>query len=117
MKSGNNYRKLVTKITGKNCKGDSFDRVLIHNLPEEVDKYVEYLYCYNCREVKILDTKKQEVTVIDTLYDETVNKTRKLMYEYFMDRVYDVEGEYLCDCLSITPETLKGQLNYLLGEV
>ena len=39
------------------------------------------------------------------------------MYEYFMDRVYDVEGEYLCDRLGITQDTLEEQLDYLLGEV
>lgn len=117
MKSGNNYRKFVTEITGKDWEGDLFDRLLIHNLPEEVDDYVEHLYCCDYRGVKVLNTKEQEVVIIDTPYDKDVNKTRRLMYEYFMDRVYDVDGEYLCERLGITPETLKEQLNYLLEEV
>lgn len=117
MKSGNNYRKLVTRITGKDWDGDSFDRLLVHHHTEEVDEYVEHLYCCDYKKVKVLGTKEQEVTIIDTPYDEEVNKTRRLMYEYFMDRVYDVDGEYLCERLGITPETLKEQLDYLLGEV
>ena len=117
MKSGNNYCKLVTKITGKDWDGDSFDRVLIHNLPEEVDTYIEHLYHCGYKEVKIFYTREQEVVTIDTPYDEEVNKTRKLMYEYFLDRVDDIDGEYLCDRLNITRDTLKEQLNYLRGEV
>lgn len=117
MKSCNNYRKLVTQITGKDWDGDSFDRVVIHNFPEEVDEYVEHLYCCDYKKVKVLGTREQEVATIDTPYDEEVNKTRRLMYEYFMDRVYDVDGEYLCERLGITQETLEEQLNYLLGEV
>lgn len=117
MMTSENYYKLVTHITGKDWTGDSFDRVLIHNRPEEVDEYVEHLYCCDYKEVKVLDTTEKEVVTVYTPYDEKVNKTRKLMYEYFMDRVYDVDGEYLCDRLGITPETLKEQLNYLLGEV
>ena len=115
MKSGINYRKLVTKITGKDWTGDSFDRILIHHLPDEVDEYVEHLHCCDYKKVKVLSTKEQEVVVIDTPYDEEVNRTRELMYEYFLDRVYDVDGEYLCDRLGITPDTLKEQLDYLLG--
>lgn len=117
MTSGNNYRKLVTQITGKDWDGDSFDRVVIHNLPGEVDEYVEHLYCCDYKKVKVLATREQEVATIDTPYDQEVKKTRRLMYEYFMDRVYDVDGEYLCERLGITPETLKEQLDYLLGEV
>jgi hypothetical protein len=117
MKSGNNYRKLVTKITGKDWEGDSFDRLLIHNHIEELDEYVEHLYCCDYKKVKVLNTREQEIAIVDTPYDEEVNRTRKLMYEYFMDRVYDVDGEYLCEYLGITPETLKEQLDYLLGEV
>ena len=117
MMIGENRYKLVTHITGKDWTGDSFDRVLIHNRREEVDEYVEHLYCCDYKEVKVLDTTKQEVVTVYTPYDEEVNRTRKLMYEYFMDRVYDVDGEYLCERLGITPETLKEQLNYLLGEV
>ena len=117
MMIGENRYKLVTHITGKDWTGDSFDRVLIHNRPGEVDEYVELLYRCDYKEVKVLDTTKQEVVTVYTPSDEEVNKTRKLMYEYFMDRVYDVDGEYLCDRLGITPETLKEQLNYLLGEV
>lgn len=117
MKNGSNYRKLVTRITGKDWDGDSFDRLLIHNHTEELDEYVEHLYCCDYKKIKVLTTKEQEVAIIDTPYDEEVNRTRKLMYEYFMDRVYDVDGEYLCDRLGITPETLKEQLDYLLGEV
>lgn len=117
MKSGNNYRKLVTQIAGKDWEGDSFDRLLIHNLPDEVDEYIEHLYCCDYKEAKVLDTKEREVAIIDTPYDEEVSKTRRLMYEYFMARVYDIDGKYLCECLGITPETLKEQLNYLLGEV
>ena len=117
MKSGKNYKKLVTKITGKDWVGDSFERELIHNLPEEVEAYVEHLYCCDYQEVKVLSTRKQEMVTICNPYDQEVNRTRKLMYEYFMDRVYDVDGEYLCERLGITPETLKEQLNYLLGEV
>lgn len=117
MKNGNNYRKLVTQITGKDWDGDSFDRLLIHNLPEELDEYVEHLYRCDYKEVEVLGTKEREVAIVDTPYDEEVNKTRRLMYEYFMDRVCDIDGEYLCDSLGITSETLKDQLNYLLGEV
>lgn len=117
MKSGNTYCKLVTRITGKDWTGDSFDRVLIHNRPEEADEYVEHLYYCDYKEVKILSTKEQEVVTIDTPYDKEVNRTAELMYEYFADRVYDVDGEYLCDRLGITPETLTKQLDYLLGEV
>lgn len=117
MKSGNNYRKLVTKITGKDWEGDSFDRVLIHNLPEEVDEYVEHLYCCDCKKVKVSGTREKEVVTIDTPYDEEVNKTLRLMYEYFMDRVYDIDGEYLCERLGITQNTLAEHLNYLLEEV
>jgi hypothetical protein len=117
MKSGNNYRKVVTKITGTDWEGDSFDRLLIHNHVEELDEYVEHLYCCDYKKVKVLNTREQEVAIVDTPYDEEVNRTRKLMYEYFMDRVYDVDGEYLCERLGITPETLKEHLDYLLGEV
>lgn len=117
MKSGNNYRKLVTKITGKDWEGDSFDRILVHNHLEELDEYVEHLYCCDYKNVTVLNTKEQEIAVIDTPYDKEVKKTRRLMYEYFMDRVYDVDGEYLCDRLGITQDTLKEQLNYLLEEV
>lgn len=117
MKSGINYRKLVTHITGKDWEGDSFDRLLIHNNVEDLDEYVEYLYCCDYKEVTVLNTREQEAVTIDTTYDEEVNKTRRLMYEYFLDRVYDVDGEYLCERLGITPDTLEEQLNYLLGEV
>lgn len=117
MKSGNNYRKLVTRITGKDWDGDSFDRLLIHNHTEELDEYVEHLHCCDYKEVKVHTTEKRALAVIDTPYDEEVNKTRKLMYEYFMDRVYDVDGEYLCDRLDITPETLREHLDYLLEKV
>ena len=117
MMMSENCYKLVTRITGKDWTGDSFDRVLIHNRREEVDEYVELLYRCGYKKVKVLDTTKKEVVTVYPPYDEEVNKTRKLMYEYFMDRVYDVDGEYLCDRLGITPETLKEQLNYLLGEV
>ena len=117
MKNGYNYRKLVTRITGEDWEGDLFDRLLVHNHIEELDEYVEHLYCCDYKKVKVLGTKEQEVTIIDTPYDEEVNRTRKLMYEYFMDRVYDVDGEYLCERLGIAPETLKEQLDYLLGEV
>ena len=117
MMMSENCYKLVTHIAGKDWTGDSFDRVFIHNRPGEVDEYVELLYHCGYKEVKVLDTTKQEVVTVYTPYDEEVDKTRKLMYEYFMDRVYDVDGEYLCDRLGITPETLKEQLNYLLGEV
>ena len=117
MMIGENRYKLVTHIAGKDWTGDSFDRVLIHNRPGEVDEYVELLYRCDYKEVKVLDTTKQEVVTVYTPCDEEVSKTRKLMYEYFMDRVYDVDGEYLCERLGITPETLKEQLNYLLGEV
>ena len=117
MKSGINYRKLVTQITGKDWDGDSFNRLLVHNFPEEVNEYVEHLYRCDYTKVKVLDMTEREVVTIDTPYDKKVNKTRRLMYEYFMDRVYDVDGEYLCERLGITPETLKEQLNYLLGEV
>lgn len=115
MKSGKNYRKLVTKIAGKDWTGDPFDRVLVHNLPDEVDEYVEHLYQYGYKTVKVLSTIEQDVVTIDTPYDEEVDRTRELMYEYFLDRVYDVDGEYLCDRLGITPDTLKEQLDYLLG--
>ena len=117
MMTSENCYKFVTHITGKDWTGDSFDRVLIHNRREEVDEYVEHLYCCDYKEVKVLDITEKEVVTVYTPYDEEVNKTRKLMYEYFMDRVYDVDGEYLCERLGITPETLKEQLNYLLGEV
>ena len=117
MRNGSNYRKLVTRITGKDWGDDSFDRLLIHNHTEELDEYVEHLYCCDYKKVKVLDTKEREIAIIDTPYDEEVNKTRRLMYEYFMDRVYDIDGEYLCERLGITPETLKEQLDYLLGEV
>jgi bifunctional ADP-heptose synthase (sugar kinase/adenylyltransferase) len=116
-KSGKNYKKLVTKITGKDWTGDRFERTLIHHLPEEVDEYVEHLYACDYQKVKVLSTKEQEIVTIDTPYDEEVNRTRELMYQYFLDRVYDVDGEYLCDYLGITPETLKEQLDYLLGQV
>ena len=115
MMSGSYYRKLVTQITGKNWDGDTFDRLLIHNHIEELDEYVEHLYCCDYKKVKVLKTTEREVVTIDTPYDEEVNKTRRLMYEYFMDRVYDIDGEYLCERLGITPETLKEQLDYLLG--
>lgn len=115
MTGGRNYRKLATKITGKDWVGDSFDRILVHNLPEEVDEYVEHLYCCDYKKVKVLSTKEQEVVTIDTPYDEEVNRTRELMYKYFLDRVYDIDGEYLCDRLGITQDTLKEHLNYLLG--
>lgn len=115
MMSGSYYRKLVTQITGKNWDGDTFDRLLIHNHTEELDEYVEHLYCCDYKKVKVLKTTEREVVTIDTPYDEEVNKTRRLMYEYFMDRVYDIDGEYLCQRLGITPETLKEQLDYLLG--
>lgn len=115
--NGNNYRKLVTQITGKDWEGNSFDRLLIHNHVEELDEYIEHLYCCDYEEVKVLDTKEREVTTVETPYDEEVNKTRKLMYEYFLDRVYDIDGEYLCESLGITPETLKEQLDYLLGGI
>lgn len=117
MKNGKNYRKLVTQITGKDWTGDSFDRLLIHNHTEELDEYVEHLYSCDYKTVEIRDIKEQEIAIIDTPYDEEVNKTRRLMYEYFKDRIYDVDGEYLCDSLGITPETLRKQLNYLLEEV
>ena len=117
MMMSENCYKLVTRITGKDWTGDSFDRVLVHNRREEVDEYVELLYRCDYKKVKVLDTTKKEVVTVYTPYDEEVSKTRKLMYEYFMDRVYDVDGEYLCDRLGITPETLKEQLNYLLREV
>lgn len=117
MKSGNNYRKSVTMITGKDWEGDSFDRLLIHNHVEEVDEYVEHLHCCDYEKVEVIGTIEQEVVIIDTPYDEEVNRTRKLMYEYFMDRVYDVDGEYLCEWLGITQDTLKKQLEYLLKEV
>jgi hypothetical protein len=117
MNSGRNYRKLVTKITGKDWTGDSFDRVLVHNLPEEVDEYVEHLHCCDYKNVTVLSTKEQEVAVIDTPYDEEVNRTRELMYEYFYDRVYDIDGEYLCDRLGITQNTLREQLEYLLDNL
>ena len=115
MKCGINYKQLVTKITGKDWTGDSFNRILIHNLPEEVDEYVEHLYCCDYRKVKVSRTKEQEVVIVATPYDEEVNRTRELIYEYFLDRVYDVDGEYLCDRLGITQDTLDEQLHYLLG--
>lgn len=115
--SGKNYIKLVTQITGEDWEGDSFDRLLIHNNTEELDRYIEHLYCCDYKRVKVLGTKEQEVATIDTPYDEEVKKTLKLMYEYFLDRVYDVDGEYLCERLGITPETLEEQLNYLFEEV
>lgn len=117
MKSGNNYRKLVTKITGKDWDGDTFNRILIHHLPEEVDEYVEHLYCCDYKKVKVSGTKEQEVVIIDTPYDEEVDRTRKLMYEYFLDRVHDIDGEYLCDHLGITQDTLREHLEYLLGGI
>lgn len=117
MKSGNNYCKLVTQITGKDWTGESFDRLLIHNRVEELDEYVEHLYYCGYEEVKILETREQDIVTFDTPYDKEVNKTQKLMYEYFMDRVDDVDGEYLCERLGITQDTLREQLNYLLGEV
>lgn len=117
MMMSENCYKLVTRITGKDWTGDSFDRVFVHNRREEVDEYVELLYRCGYKKVKVLDTTKKEVVSVYTPYDEEVNETRKLMYEYFMDRVYDVDGEYLCDRLGITPETLKEQLNYLLRKV
>lgn len=117
MMNGSNYRKLVTRITGEDWEGDLFDRLLVHNHVEELDEYVEHLYDCDYRRVEVRNTKTQEVAIVDTPYDEEVNKTRKLMYEYFMDRVDDTEGEYLCERLGITPETLQEQLDYLLGEV
>jgi hypothetical protein len=117
MKSGNNYRKLVTKITGKDWTGDRFDRILVHNHIEELNEYVDHLYCCDYQKVRVSKMKEQEITIIDTPYDEEVNRTRKLMYEYFMDRVYDIDGEYLCEHLGITQETLMEHLNYLLREV
>ena len=117
IKGGMNYKMMTTRLTGKDWDGDPFDRLLIHNHPEELDEYVEHLYCCDYKKVKVRDTKEREVTIVDTPYDEEVNRTRKLMYEYFMDRVYDIDGEYLCERLGITPETLKEQLDYLLGEV
>lgn len=117
MMNGSYYCKSVTRITGKDWDGDTFDRLLIHNHPEELDEYVEHLYCCDYKKVKPLKTREQEVVIIGTPYDEEVDKTRKLMYEYFLDRVYDIDGEYLCERLGITPETLKEQLDYLLGEV
>lgn len=114
-KSGKNYRKLITKITGKDWTGEPFDRVLVHNIPEEADEYVEHLYCCDYKKVKVLSTREQEIVTLDTPYDEEVARTRKLMYEYFLDRVYDIDGEYLCDRLGIKPDTLKEQLDYLLG--
>lgn len=114
MKSGNNYRKLVTKITGKYWDGDRFDRILIHNHTEELDEYVEHLHCCDYKKVKVSDTKEQDIVTVDTPYDEEVNRTRKLMYEYFLDRVYDIDGEYLCDRLNITQDTLREHLEYLL---
>lgn len=117
MRSGNNYRKLMTKITGKDWDGDTFKRILIHNLPEEVDEYVEHLHCCDYKKVKVSSTEKQDVVIIDTPYDEEVNRTRKLMYEYFLDRVYDIDGEYLCDHLGITQDTLREHLDYLLEQI
>ena len=114
IRSGRNYRKLVTRITGKDWTGDRFDRVLVHHLPEEVDEYVEHLYNCDYKKVKVVSTEEQEIVTIDTPYDEEVNRTRKLMYEYFFDRVYDIDGEYLCDHLGITQDTLKEHLEYLL---
>lgn len=110
-----NYRKLVTRITGKDWEGDPFDRLLVHHHTEELDEYIEHLYCCDYQEVNVLGTEEQEIATIDTPYDEEVNRTKKLMYEYFRDRIYDVDGEYLCEHLGITPETLEEQLNYLLG--
>lgn len=117
MNGGKNYRRLVTLITGKDWGGDRFSRLVIHRNTEELDEYLEHLYCCDYKKVKVLKTNEQELAVIDTPYDEEVNKTRRLMYEYFMDRVYDVDGEYLCERLGITQDTLKAQLYYLLGEV
>ena len=113
MKSGRNYKKLMTRIIGKDWDYDSFDRILVHNLPEEVDEYVEHLYCCDYKEVQVLSTEERVVVTIDTPYDEEVNRTRRLMYEYFFDRVYDIDGEYLCDHLGITQDTLKEHLEYL----
>ena len=117
MKSGKNYRKLVTKITGKDWDGDRFDRILVHNHLEELNEYIEHLYCCDYKLVKVLESREQEITVVDTPYDEEVRRTRRLIYEYVMDRVYDVDGEYLCDHLGITQNTLEEQLLYLLREV
>ena len=114
MKSGNNYNKLVTRLVGEDWVGDSFDRILIHNHLEERDEYVEHLHCCDYKKVKVHQTKEQEVVIVNSPYDEEVNKTKRLMYEYFRDRVYDVDGEYLCDRLGITQDTLKEQLDYLL---
>lgn len=69
LKSGRNYRKLVTRIIGKDWTGDSFDRVLIHSFPEEVDEYVEHLYCCDYKKVKVLSTREQEVVTLDTPCD------------------------------------------------
>ncbi len=112
-----NDKVLMTKITGKDWDGDPFNRILIHHLPEEVDEYVEHLHCCDYKKVKVSDTKEREIVISDTPYDEEVNRTRKLMYEYFLDRVYDIDGEYLCDHLGITPETLREHLDYLLGGI
>jgi hypothetical protein len=117
VKTGKNYRQLVTKIIGKDWTGDRFDRILIHNHVEELDEYIAHLYCCDYEKVKVLDTREQELVIIDTPYDEEVNRTRKLMYQYFLDRVDDVDGEYLCEHLGITQDTLKEHLDYLLGEV
>ena len=108
---------MVVQSAGKDWDGDSFDSLLVCNHQEEVDEYIEHLYCCDYKKVSIRKTKTQEIVVIDTPYDEEVNRTRNLMYNYFMDRVYDIDGQYICDSLGITPETLKGQLEYLLGEV
>lgn len=117
MKSGKSYRKLVTKITGKDWDGCSFRRVFIHNLPEELDEYIDHLYCCDYKKIRVGKTKVREIVTIDTPYDEEVNKTRKLMYEYFFDRVHDIDGQYLCEHLGITQNTLEEQLRYLYKEV
>lgn len=117
MNTGNNYRELMTKIIGKDWDGNQFDRILIHHHPEELDEYVEHLYRCDYEEVKVLESREQEIAIINTPYDEEVRRTRRLMYEYFIDRVYDIDGEYLCELLGITQNTLEEQLLYLLGEV
>lgn len=117
MKSGQNYKYLVTRITGKDWEGDEFDRLLLCHHEEEVELYVEHLNCSDYKVKSVGRPHIQEVVHIDTPYDEEVNRTRELMYQYFMDRVDDIDGQYICEELGITTDTLREHLEYLLGEV
>jgi hypothetical protein len=54
----------MTRIVGKDWDGDPFDRILIHESLDDVDEYVEHLYCCDYKEVKVLGTKDQEIVTI-----------------------------------------------------